>query len=105
MTAASFIIAVALAKFLLGTLVAWQGNANGTSPSSRADTDDEEGFTHLLRGQQFDDSPTGNLPSENYSCAAGSRQGTGDFRDHADYHHQDSNEHHESSSMFDSVGP
>ncbi|ODU41999.1 MAG: hypothetical protein ABS96_29275 [Lysobacteraceae bacterium SCN 69-123] len=81
MTAASLIIAIALAKLLLGILVARQGNATGTSPSSRADTDDEEGLTHLLRGQQFDDLPTGNLPSEDYSTAAGSRQAFGDFRD------------------------
>jgi hypothetical protein len=85
MTGASFIVAIALAKLLLGILAARRTNSIGPSPSSRADSDDEEGFTHVLHGQQFDDSPTGNLASEEYSFAAGSRQDFGDFRDPDEY--------------------
>lgn len=84
MTAASFIVAIALAKLLLGILAARRSRSIGPSPSSRADNDEED-FAHVVRGQQFDDSPTGNLASEEYSSAAGSRQAFGDFRDSDEY--------------------
>jgi hypothetical protein len=80
MTAAIFIVAVALAKILLGVLAARPG-ALGRSSPSRQDTEEEEDFAPVLGGEQFEDYPTGNLPSEEYSSAAGSRQAFGDFRD------------------------
>jgi hypothetical protein len=104
MTAATIIVAVALAKILLAVLAARPGRALDSSLPSREDADNEEEFAHVLGGQQFDDSPTGNLPSEEYSSAAGSRQALGDFRDPDEYNkHQI--EHSESDLFLHEDGP
>jgi len=85
MTAAMIIVAVALAKILLNVLAVRPGRAPGPSSSSRSDAEDEEDFSPAFGRKQIEDSPTGNLPSEEYSSAAGSRQAFGDFRDPDEY--------------------
>jgi hypothetical protein len=86
MTAATIIVAVALAKILLAVLAARPGSALGPLPPSHSDADEEEDFSPAFRRKQLEDSPTGNLPSEEYSSAAGSRQALGDFRDPDEYY-------------------
>ena len=103
MTAAIIIIAVALAKVLLAIMAARQGGALDSPSGESADCKEADAFVLGRSGSPFEDSPTGNLPSEEYSAAAGSRQSAGDFRDSDDYCHQDSFDHRESPSMFDTT--
>ena len=101
MTAAIIIVAVALAKVLLAIMAARQGGALDSPSGESADCKEADAFVPGRSGSPFEDSPTGNLPSEEYSAAAGSRQISGDFRDSDDYCHLDSFDHGESPSTFD----
>lgn len=104
MTAAIFIVAVALAKVLLAILTARQGGALDSPSGESADCKEADAFVPGRSGSPFEDSPTGNLPSEDYSAAAGSRQSAGDFRDSDDYCHQGTLDSCESPSTFDAAG-
>lgn len=102
MTAATIIVAVAIAKILLDVIATLPRRALDSSSSSRADADEEEDFSPGFRRKQLEDSPTGNLPSEEYSSAAGSRQAFGDFRDPDEYqHHHHYIENGETAGRFD----
>lgn len=101
MTAATIIAAVALAKVLLAILAVRQGRLPKNSSLSLSDSDQGEDFNLGCGSRQLEASPTGNLPSEDYSSAVGSMQATGDFRDPVDDYHHDSFDQPESPSMFD----
>lgn len=100
MTAATIIAAVALAKVLLAILAVRQGRSPKNSSLSLDDRDEGEEFILSHGERQLQDLPTGNLPSEEYSAAAGSLQVVDDFRESDDFHQHDSFEHQESPSTF-----
>lgn len=81
MSATTIIVAVTLAKALLAILATRQGRSSGPPSPSLTDSDEGEDIDLGFAGRQLADSPTGNLPSEDYSTAAGSRQVSDDFRD------------------------
>jgi hypothetical protein len=87
MSAATIIVAIAIAKILLAILAARLGRAFDSSADEEAD------FSPAFRRKQLEDTPTGNLPSEEYSSAAGSRQALGDFRDPDDHYDQRLNDY------------
>lgn len=83
MTAATILVAVALAKAVLDFLATRPNGKRAPSPSGVEEADQNDGFNYAAR---VEDHPTGNLPSEEYSSSAGSRQAFGDFRDPDEYY-------------------